>query len=57
MAKYTLPIQEKKVYKNSECELCNSMNKPLKLKHNPLTHKDVIVCQECFRGLYLKKEK
>ena len=46
--------QPKKVYKNSECEICNSMYKPIKLKQNPLTNDDIVICKECFSELYLR---
>ena len=52
--------QPKKVYKNSECEICdiiNSRDKPLKLKQHPLNNDDIIICKECFSELYLKNKK
>ena len=52
--------QPKKVYKNSECEICdiiNSRDNPLKIKQNPLSNDDIIICKECFSELYLKSKK
>tara|TARA_R110001632_G_scaffold2415_1_gene10807 strand:+ start:530 stop:703 length:174 start_codon:yes stop_codon:yes gene_type:complete len=50
----------KKVYRNSECEICdtiNSSNHPLKLKQHPTANDDIIICKECFSELYLKSKK
>ena len=52
--------QPKNVYVNSECEVCkiiNSRKNPLKLKENPLTDTDIIICKDCFGELYLKRIK
>ena len=60
MAKEISLIQTKKVYKNSQCEICNIINskgRPLKLKKHPLTNDDIIICKECFSVLYLKSKK
>ena len=52
--------QSEKVYRNSECEICdiiNNRDNPLKLKQHPLTNDDIIICKECFSELYLKGKK
>ena len=52
--------QPKKIYRNSECEICdiiNSRSNSLKLKQHPLTNDDIIICKECFSELYLKSKK
>tara|TARA_R110000851_G_C13072996_1_gene565026 strand:- start:1183 stop:1362 length:180 start_codon:yes stop_codon:yes gene_type:complete len=52
--------QPKKVYKNSECKICNVINSKdevLKLKKHPLTGADIIICKDCFSELYLKGKR
>ncbi len=50
-----LPIQEKKVYRNSECEFCDNLMKDVKLKDHPKTNEPVIICKACFSILWLKE--
>ena len=49
--------QPKKLYKNSECEICNCYLCEVKLKKHPITNKDVIICIDCFSELYRKSKK
>jgi len=47
---------DKKLYKNSECEICNDFTKDVKLKKNPTTNEDVIICRECFAVFYIQEK-
>tara|TARA_R110002073_G_scaffold131310_2_gene278027 strand:+ start:61 stop:240 length:180 start_codon:yes stop_codon:yes gene_type:complete len=57
MPKKLLPVQEKRVYKNSECELCPDYLRAVKLKEHPLTKEMIICCKDCYSELYLKSKK
>ena len=50
--------QSEKIYRNSECVICiYEYVGQLKIKKNPLTDENMIICKECFSGLYLKSKK
>lgn len=48
-------MNEKKLYKNSICELCRNANNLVKLKENPKTKDLIIICAGCFSKI--QKEK
>ena len=50
--------QSEKIYRNSECVICiYEYVGELKIKKNPLTDKDMIICKDCFSELYLENKK
>lgn len=55
MSKGAIQPQEKKLYKNSECEICNCHDCIVKLKEHPLIKEYIIICRDCFAKLYKNK--
>ena len=56
MSRHSL-IQEKKVYKNSECEFCNNFMQDVELKINPTTNEKIIICADCEVDLIIQLRK
>jgi len=54
--KRELPKQEKRVYRNSECDFCNDFMGELKVKEHPLNGKRYVFCKDCYKEFYLKKK-
>jgi len=49
-----MATEEKKLYKNSECDFCNDFMNELKLKKHPQNGKIYIFCKNCYKQFYLK---
>ena len=48
---------EKKLYKNSECEICRCYLCEVKLKEHPTTKEIIIVCFDCWSEIVKGKIK
>ncbi len=48
---------EKKIYKNSECEICSCYDDILKWKKCPTTGEEKIFCRECYKKEYNKSKE
>ena len=43
--------QPKKLYKNSECDICDCYLCDVFLVKHPVTNEDVIICRKCYKEL------
>ena len=49
--------QPKKLYRNSQCDICDTHLKVVKLKVDPNTNEEVIICRDCWINLVKENKK
>lgn len=50
-------MEDRKIYKNSECNICGELADVLKWKQSPVTEELKIFCRECYKKEYNKSKE